>query len=178
MTRRLSKSGDEQVLARLDGLGPAISRTRSWRTRAELGGRTLMLWQIVAADGSGRAAGSTIVPVTIPDGRRLDDEEMLARVNRAADAWRQRAARRHHAFISTRLAREHAVDGGRVLLDPARSADLFQPGLFERRGARAHSAALASQDAIDRDRAERMTALNRALAISCHPPQLLLVLTP
>jgi hypothetical protein len=63
-------------------------------------------------------------------------------------------------------------------LDPARSADLFQPGLFERRGDRAHLAAIDAQDATDRNRADRMAAIERALAISFLPPQLLLVLTP
>jgi hypothetical protein len=184
MTRTLEKRGDAQVLARLEGLGPSVSRARNWRTRANLGGRIVMLWQIVASDAAGRVVGSTIVPVIVGDGRRLDDQDVLERVNRAANAWRERATIRHHAFTSTRLAREQAVDAGRVSPaatrsrpDPARSGDLFQPGLFERRGDRAHSAAVASQDASDRERAERIAASERARTISFLPPQLLLVLT-
>ena len=189
MTRMLAKRGDEQALARLEGLGPAVSRARRWRTRAELGGRTVMVWQIVATDAVGRVVGSTLVPVIVADASRLDDEEVLARVNGAADTWRERAAISHHAFIGTRLIREQAVlaeapearkqsDPARSPLDPARSAALFQPGLFERRGERAHSAAVAAQDAADRDRAERMAAIERALPITFLAPQLRLVLTP
>jgi superfamily II DNA or RNA helicase len=178
IARTLAKRGDEQVLARLEGLGAAISRARHWRTRAELGGRTVMLWQVVAIEASGRVVGSTIVPVFVANGRRLDDEDVLECVNRAAGAWRERAAIGHDAFVSTRLARTQAVDIGRVVLDPARSADLFQPGLFERRGDRAHLAAIDAQDATDRNRADRMAAIERALPISFLAPQLLLVLTP
>ena len=38
---------------------------RHWQTRAALGGRALMLWRIVAEDGSGRAVASTLVAVTV-----------------------------------------------------------------------------------------------------------------
>ena len=178
MTRTLAKGGDDQVLARLEGLGPSVSRARRWQTRAELGGRTMMLWRIVAADASGRVVGSTIVAVTVADCHRLDDVEVLERVNLAADAWRERAAINHHAFISTRLAREQAVDAGRRPSHASRSSAGFQPGLFERRGERAHSVAIATRDAADRDCARRMAAIERALIISFLPPQLLLVLTP
>lgn len=178
MTRTLAKGGDDQVLARLESLGPSVSRARHWRTRAELGGRTVMLWQVVAADASGRVVGSTIVAVLVADGRRLDDGEVLERVNRAADAWRERAGINHHAFISTRLAREQAVEAGRRLSHAARSSAGFQPGLFERRGEHAYSFAVATRDAADRDCARRMAAISRTLAISFLPPQLLLVLTP
>jgi len=142
-----------------------------------------MVWQVVASDDSGRVVGSTIVPVIVADGRRLDDQDILESVNRAAHPWRERAAIRHHAFISTRLARESAsarTTGSRAtarLAEAPEAAALFQPGLFERRGDRAHSAAVASQDASDRERAERIAAFERALTISFLPPQLLLVLT-
>ena len=79
MTRTLERKGDAQVLARLEGLGPSVSRARSWRTRAHLGGRIVMLWQIVASDASGRVVGSTIVPVIVADGRRLDDQDASTR---------------------------------------------------------------------------------------------------
>jgi hypothetical protein len=170
IARTLAKRGDEQVLARLEGLGPSVSKARRWRTRAELGGRTVMLWQVVAIETSGLVVGSTIVPVLVAKGRRLDDEEVLERVTRAADAWRMRAAIGHDAFIGTRLVRESA--------EAPKAADLFQPGLFERRGDRAHSAAVDAQDATERHRADRIAAIERALTISFLPPQLLLVLTP
>ena len=178
MTRTLAKGGDDQVLARLGSLGPSVSRTRRWRTRTELGGRIVMLWQIAAVDASGRVVGSTVVPVTVTDGRRLDDPEVLERVNLAADEWRERAACAHHSFISARLAREQAIDAGRRLPDAARSSADFQPGLFERRGERACSFAVAGQEAAERDHADRMAALERCLTSSFLQPRLLLVLTP
>jgi superfamily II DNA or RNA helicase len=184
MTRTVVKSGDEQVLARLEGLGPSVSKARRWRTRAALGGRTAMLWQIAAVDGSGRVVGSTIVAVIAAAGTCLDDEKILESVNQAADAWRNRAALSHHAFINTRLLREQEIGMGRVVSDPARafpdparSADLFQPGLFERRGEIAHSAAVAARNAAARDRTQQMAAAEAALTISFLWPQLLLVLT-
>jgi hypothetical protein len=174
MTRALAKAGDEHALAGLEGLGPAVSRARHWQTRTELKGRTVMVWQVVAADASGRVVGSTIVPVIVADRRRHDDQEMLRRVEEAAARWREAVATNHCAFINTRLLREQAIGVDRGLSASA----LFQPGLFERRRERAHSAAVATQDDADRDHAERMAAIDHALDISFLPPQLMLVLTP
>jgi hypothetical protein len=144
-----------------------------------------MLWQIVAEDGSGRAVASILVPVAVDDCRSHHDEEVRRLVEETAGAWREKVMTNHRAFIDTRLAREHATHAGRVLLDPAqsfwdpaRSADLFQPGLFERRGERAHGDAVAAQAAADRERVERLATIERAGAISFLPPYLLLVLTP
>jgi hypothetical protein len=178
-------AGDDRALTRLDALGSGISTTRCWRTRALLGGRALMLWQIVAHDGSGRALASTLVTVTVANSRSHIDEEIRRRVEEAADVWRQGLALNHRAFINTRLVREQAIVAGggrsgpsRSLLNPARSSDLFQPGLFERRRERAHMVVVAAQAEGDRDRVERLATIERASALSFLPPHLLLVLKP
>jgi superfamily II DNA or RNA helicase len=173
--RIFTRSGDDQVLARLQGVGPSVSRARRSRTRAALSGSTLALWQVVAADASDRPVGSTIVAVMLAG--RLDDAELLARVTRAADAWRERVTIAHKAFASARLSREQAVAAG-LLVHAARSSTAFQPGLFERRGEREHSFVAAAQETVDRDCARRLAAIERSAAISFLPPQLLLVLTP
>jgi hypothetical protein len=55
---------------------------------------------------------------------------------------------------------------------------LFQPGLLDRRDERARLAVAASQGAADRDRADRLAAIERARPLSFLRPQLLLVLRP
>jgi superfamily II DNA or RNA helicase len=183
--RTFVRAGDDQALTRLDALGPAVSTTRRWRTRAVLGTRALMLWQIVAQDGSGRALASTLVTVAVDNHRPHTDEEIRRRVEDAAVAWRQAVTINHRAFINSRRLREHAVVAGRSLFDPARSllvppssSDLFQPGLFERRGERAHRVVVAARVEADRDRVERLATIERTAAVSFLPPHLLLVLRP
>ena len=183
--RTFVTAGDDRALTRLDALGSGVSTIRCWRTRAVLGGRALMLWQVVAHDGSGRALASTLVAVTVANGRSHIDEEIVRSVEAAADAWRQGVALNHRAFINTRLLREQAIvasrgplDPVRLRVNPAKSSDLFQPGLFERRGERAHMVVVAAQAEADRDRVERLATIERADALSFLPPHLLLVLRP
>ncbi len=175
MTRAFVKAGDDEALARIDRLGPCVSRARRWQTRAALRGRTLMLWQLVADDRSGRAVASTIVSLTVDECHRHDPEEMLRRVEEAAAPWREEVAINHRAIINTRLHRER---GATLRRDATRSANVFQAGLFERRRERAQLAVVAAKDAADRDSVERLATLERSLAISFLPPHLLLVLTP
>jgi hypothetical protein len=137
-----------------------------------------MLWRIVAEDGCETAFASKIVAVLVDSEHRHDDKEVLPCVDQAAATWREQLTINHRAFIGTRIAREHAIQATRQLSEAARSAELFQPGLFERRGERARLAAAAAQAASDRDRAERLTAMERAVMVAVLPPQLLLVLAP
>jgi hypothetical protein len=174
--RTFIKSGDETTLARVEALGPCIARARHWQTRRYLGGRRLMLWRVVAEDGCGAAAASAMVAVLVNKGRRHDEEELLLRVDQAAAAWRESVAANHRAFISTRLVREHALDAARQLSDSARSSEPFQPGLFERRSERARLAVAVAQAAADRDRAERLMAMEQSVMAAFLPPHLLLVL--
>jgi hypothetical protein len=101
------------------------------------------------------------------------------------DAWREGVVINHRAFINARLAREQAISVDRVPLDPAgsasdspQSADVFQPGLFERRDERAHMVVVAAQAAAHRHRVEQLATIERAGTITFLPPHLLLVFTP
>jgi superfamily II DNA or RNA helicase len=172
----VTRGGDETI-ARIEGLGPCVTRTRRWGTRAALRGRTLMLWQVVARDGSGRPVASTFVTVAVEPCHRHDDEKVRQRVEEAASAWRDRVATNHRAFIGTRLLRERAMAVERVLLQGAGSAELFQPGLFERRDERAHMVVVDAQAAAEREEVERLARIERAGALSFLAPNLLLALT-
>jgi len=80
-----------QVLARLEGLGPSVAGPAA--------GEPVQ----TSVDGWSCCGKSSrqmppvewwdrhIVPVIVADGRRLDDQDVLERVNRAADPWRERS---------------------------------------------------------------------------------------
>ena len=170
--RALDRDGDEQALARVEAMGPAVASARHWRTRASLDGRTATLWRIAAEDGTGRTVGSTIVAVAVDRRLRHGGADVLGRVDRAAEEWRAHMTAVHGAFTGMRLARARRTIAGRAL------PPVFQPGLFDRRAERAHLAVAASHGAADRDRAERLTAIERARPLSFLPPQLALVLEP
>jgi superfamily II DNA or RNA helicase len=170
--RRLTVAGDERALARAEGLGAFIATASHWRTRAALAGRTMMVWQIVAADGSGRHIGSTVVSLLVDDRSRHSDHQVTRCVDRAADAWRQRVAAIYRAFLAVRLAREQEASAGLGLPPPS------QTGLFDRREAHRHLASVEAREAAVRDRIERVAAIERAGSFEFLPPRLLLVLTP
>ena len=170
--RALVRDGDESVLARLEGMGPAGAIARHWQTRASLRGRALMVWRVTAEDGIGRVVGSTVVAVAVPQWFRHDDEEVVKCVNRAAEDWRARASVAHGAFIDMRFDREQRTSVGPVV------AQVFQPGLFDRRDARARLAIAASRAAAARDRADRIALIEASRTLSFLRPQLVLVLEP
>ena len=131
-----------------------------------------MMWRIAAEDGMGRTVGSTIVAVAVHQSLRCDDEEVMKRIEQAAEEWRARVTAAHRAFNSTRLDRELGMVAGQAL------THVFQPGLFDRRNERARLAIAASHGAAVRDRADRIVALERARPVTLLRPQLLLVLKP
>ena len=120
---------------------------------------------------------STFVTVAVDPCHRHDDEKVRRRVEEAANAWRDRVATNHRAFIGTRLLREQAMAVERVLLQGPGSAGLFQPGLFERRDERAHMVVVDAQAAAEREEVERLARIERAGALSFLAPNLLLALT-
>ena len=177
-TRRLTeqrvwtRDGDEPALVRLEAMGPAVAAARHWQTRGWLGGRVLLLWRFTAEDGTGRVVGSTIVAAAVPARLRHDDPGLLKRITQGAEEWRARMAAAHRAFIGARLAREEGMTASPAL------PRAFQPGLFDRRSERARLAVAASHGAADRDRADRIAAIERARSLTFPRPHLLLVLEP
>jgi len=170
--RAFVRAGDHDALASLEGLGPLIDRTRHWRTRAVLDAHAVLLWQLVAEDGSSQTIGSTLVAVALDDWRRYDEAELVGCVHQAAEQWRAHVLACHDAFVSTRLAREHSIAGYRV-----HSTGVFQAGLFDRRDERARQILAAAQRDTDRQRARRTSMLEQERRVVFRPPQLLLVLT-
>jgi superfamily II DNA or RNA helicase len=170
--RALARDGDDSALVRLEAMGPAVSTARHWRTRASLRGRAVMLWRVAAEDGMGCAIGSTIVAVAVRQRFLHDEQDVVKRVDQAAEEWRAHVSAVHDAFISMRLARELTMNESPVL------PHIFQPGLFDRRAERARLAIAASHGAADRDRADRLATIERVRTISFLRPQLLLVLEP
>jgi superfamily II DNA or RNA helicase len=169
--RVYSAPGDERALARAETLGPLTTRARRWETRARLAGRVCFVWRLVAESPSGRHVGSSIL-ASVADAWTPDTERRAGEaVAIAAQSWQRAIASGHQQVLKRRLAREEGTN-----TPPLRAA--FQPGLFERRAERSRMAAAVSDRTAEQDRAERITAIKRALPLSFPPPQLLLVLMP
>jgi hypothetical protein len=169
--RMLTRDGDEQLLARLESRGPCMMRAGHARTRARLRGGSIMIWQVAAADASGRQTGSALIPIAGADANCVNEDELLRFVDRAAGPWRKRFSDNHGRFINCLLQRERAIDVTRRLRHAARSRGGFQPGLFDRRGEREHLLDVAA----DAEQSQRLVALERASVLSFLPPRLLLV---
>jgi hypothetical protein len=172
----------------IDALGPWTARSRSSRVRARLRGRVLVLWRAAIEDASGRPIETTLVPMHVdltrdpPRERRpwiggfLHELDREARnvLDEALAGWHDSAKRTWSAFMSTRLARERAIDARFAACREA----AFQPGLFDRSAERAHAADAAVRASADVERAGRLHALERLATITRTPPQLVLVLMP
>jgi hypothetical protein len=145
-----------------------------------------MLWRVACEDGCGRTVESLVIPVFVGLTRvpsrwtwRSIDElrrhvEGFVGLAAAAARWRTLAQRSNHAFLSTQLSRERAIQAQIAL----RPTSAIQPGLFDRRAERARLAALAVRTDVESARQNRLAALELAMAVSPSAPQLLLVLLP
>src|SRR5206468_12935254 len=89
--------------------------------------------------------------------------------------WPTLALRSVPAILSTRLARQRAIQ---ALSGMPRGVADVQPGLFDRRAERARLAAAAAHADADAHRRRRLAALELGSAVSTSPPRLLLVLLP
>jgi superfamily II DNA or RNA helicase len=169
----------------IDADGPWIHRARRASLRAALGRRVLMLWRIACEDGCGRTVDSLVIPVIVGlkrvpsrwTWRSIDNLRQHVEgfaFAAVAAPWRNLAQRSNHAFLSTRLSREHAIQ---AQIAPPPAADI-QPGLFDRRAGRARLAALAIRTDVESELQHRLAALELATALSTTAPQLLLVLLP
>jgi superfamily II DNA or RNA helicase len=169
--RRFARAGDANAAGRVQGAGPLIATTRQWRTRAALGGRSLLVWLVVAEDAAGRHVGSTMVAALAGSWRDFGQGNMDM-IEQAAQPWRQRLAAVHEAFLTMCLARERDIEP-----EPVANA-VSQPGLFDRRSERTRFGFAVARELDRRDRQARIAALGRARSIFFLPPQLILVLTP
>ncbi len=128
--------------------GPLLAFAKNRHTRARLGNRTLLLWEIVCEDEAGVELERSMLPVLLdlaqsgwrmspprtPVGAALGSNiPALARALRLATAdWFTQAGAVAEAFWAARRRRALAIASA---VAPARSP--AQPGLFDRRVARA-----------------------------------------
>ena len=107
-------------------------------------------------------------------GPEMFNADLQAHISSSREAWRHAVDETIGQFTSTRVSRERAIAAARAAADPS----AFQPGLFDRRSARAHLAHMATRADSEGDLAARLKAIAEAGAVSLRPPQLLLVVTP
>lgn len=168
------------------GGGPLVSVARQTRTRARLGARILLIFEIGAEDGCGRCVLSETLAATVtltrrPPGRitRHGVDELLAAVAQEAAALVHAAGSpvtggavsAVSAFIEARAARERQLA---ITLAPVE----FQPGLFDRRVHHAHAVASAARQELADASARKLAVLERQAALSVLAPALRLVLIP
>jgi superfamily II DNA/RNA helicase len=170
--RAFTKAGDARALAALEAGSPWLARTRQWRTRARLGGRTLTLWRIAAVDGRGTRFASTIVGAAMDEWRDDMREHVRARVEQASRAWRERAADTYRTFVAARIGRKQSAPREET------SSRAFQPGLFDRRTERARLAIAAAERGRNDGRSDAIATVEAASTVTFPPAELLLILTP
>ena len=183
--RSFVREGDDAARDQLDADGPWATVARRNVLRQRLGRRVLSLWRVAYDDASGRIVESTLVPVALvaiePSSTDFDvynrdwfNADLQAHISSSREAWRHAVDETIRQFTSTRVSRERAIAAARAAADPS----AFQPGLFDRRAARAHLAHMATRADSEGDLAARLKAIAEAGAVSLRPPQLLLVVTP
>ena len=158
--------------------GTLVTHARRPALRAFLGRRTLVLMQTVYEDGCGRIVAEHLTPLIIqrrsielPQGL---DAVPLADIDAALRDWHALTLRVHHAFWARRLAREQAI--GRTLIDG--DAEVFQPGLFDRRADRAHMAVAHGQAQLKNDVLRRIVLVEAAANAKLRSGRPLLILLP
>jgi superfamily II DNA or RNA helicase len=166
--RRWASADDEAQVGDVCGKGPWIGRLRS-KTRRQLRDRRTEIWRVAAEDAAGRAIESTTIALAI----RGDERSVTSALADAAAGWRRAAQSVADRVTACRLAREQAI----VAAAAEQATVLFQPGLFDRRGDRAHAGDTAAREEFLRDIADRTARVRRSGALAIAPPQLLLVLT-
>ncbi len=180
---------DRSWPARSGGPRPLATVARNSSTRARLGMRILLIWDVAIEDGCGRLVASqalaTAVSMTrLPAGRAdvqwIDSvaghvtATFMNEIEAATASWRTRTLASVRSFVEARVAREHAVA---ALLDTA-VATAFQPGMFDRRGHHAQAAARTAREHTAGAIAKRLAMLERRAVLATLPPVLRLVLIP
>lgn len=162
--------------------GQLIGIARRNGLRRALGGRVLQLWRLAYEDARGRLVESTLVAVTIAlSGDRINvrcvdwsNSSLPSVVTDQCHAWRESARHTLDQFTSTRMARERAIAAAAHATTPY----TFQPGLFDRRADRMHTARAQAAADLAAQFAARMNAVAFAGTTSLRSPELLLVLVP
>jgi hypothetical protein len=177
----VARGDDEAAAAAPSVSGALLARTRRRTLRALLGPRTLALMQTVCEDAAGRTVAAHLTPLLVPSrfGRTLRElvdaieAAPLDELDPVVADWRDRTQRIHRAFWSRRLTNERAI--GRLLLEGG--ADLFQPGLFDRRAIRGRLLMAHDERILEEDTARRIRVVEAAAAASFGRARAVLILT-
>jgi superfamily II DNA or RNA helicase len=166
---------------------PLLTSARLVSTRERLGQRILFIWMLDVEDRSGRAIATHVVgtsahPVCPPLTRSnmkwivsQAETDLAADVEAATGDWRRHVIEIRRTFLTTRLARERAIQS---LLD-SRPRVGIQPGLFDRRATYLQAADQASQAEAADTISRRIASLeSMADVASSGRPRLQLVLLP
>jgi superfamily II DNA or RNA helicase len=172
---------------RPDCNGALLTSARLASTRERLGGRLLLIWQIDVEDRSQRTVATHVVatsaypvrsPLTRSDVKRIVSQaetDLAAHVESATEDWRRYVVEVRHKFLTTRLARERAIQS----LTDSRPRVGIQPGLFDRRAAHLQATDQASQAETADAIAQRIASLeSMADVASSGRPRLMLGLLP
>ena len=187
--RALTRPGDDQTAAWLEGTAAWMTTARRAKTRAAVGRRVVMLWRAAFENTDGAIVESQLVAIAVElvgGSRDRTARNTLKRIIAAIEAelessvfsfsadWQRRALDTSRAFSATHAARRRAI-ATQATRTPARE---FQPGLFDRRAER-------TREHLAEENADATAAATRHLAaalssetITLRRPQLLLVLAP
>jgi hypothetical protein len=187
--RALTRAGDDEAAAWLDGAAAWMTTARSCHVRRAVGPGVVMLWRVAFENIDGAIVESQLVAVALASaacGRHRAGRHTLkhiiagiapaieTRITAFTADWQRRAQEAARAFAAAQTARRRAI-AAQLAQAPARQ---FQPGLFDRRAERAH-AHLAEQNADAATAVtEHLTGALSSEAITLRRPQLLLVLAP
>ncbi len=163
IARALSPAAGEQPTR------PLLAKTRSARTRAQLAGRQLSIWEQVVEDARGRTVGRQLLGIVARKVIPAVGDLVTATLKASLDTHATYAHRCAVAGLSRTDAIGTAMVGDSVL---------FQPGLFDRRTDVAHAALRATHEEALMMLAERRDLLTASGTIASRSPRLRLVLEP
>jgi hypothetical protein len=184
--RPLTRTKDDDAIARLEGDRPWLACRCGRRARRILRRRLVLLWRVALEDATGSIVASQLVPVVCElrgtgiTRRKQSIEHIVdaieprirAVVGDATAPWMQATERIHATFVRARAERLRAI----VEHSRRTSAPEWQPGLFDRRAERTRTRSALQDTAAFEEAAERLGASLRSAALSLRTPRLLLVL--
>ena len=171
--RAMSRDGDVQALARLEGDAAWVARPRRGRRRHALRGRVCLVWRAGFEDASGRLAESRLVPLLIDARCDVLDPAVRERVETECEAWAAEVERIATAFTAARLARARGIAARQSAIVTA-----FQSGLFDRRAERTSQTRAAEAARSEQAVLDRLRSIEAAGASARVPARLLLALVP
>jgi len=171
LARSWQAADDDRVLAELSQAPWLVLRSRRWRTRRVLAGRSIFIYQLAAETSAGNVIASHILALSArttgaaKEAAPIIPHDVLTR-------WRAGVDAVERCYWTTRFERERRIS------IPTAHMGSYQAALFDRRTEREHvDRQRVHDDAYERDRL-RIAALRQQSVIADVRAELLLVLTP